>query len=72
MPYGKVPVLEVDGKKIGESVAICRYVGKLAKLCGNDDLENLKIDEVVDTISDVQKSMYDSLQLFSKELFGNQ
>lgn len=56
MPFGQVPVLEVDGKKIGQSVAISRYVGKLAKLDGGNDLENFEIDSVVDSFSDVQKS----------------
>lgn len=28
MPLEKLPVLEVDGVKIGESLAICRYIGK--------------------------------------------
>lgn len=28
MPLGKVPVLEVNGVKISESLAISRYIGK--------------------------------------------
>lgn len=56
MPFGQVPVLEVDGKKIGQSVAISRFAGKLAKLAGDNDVEDLEIDSVVDSFSDVQKS----------------
>lgn len=56
MPYGQVPVLEVDGKKIAQSLTICRYAGNLAKLSGNNPLENAEIDAVVDSFADVQKS----------------
>lgn len=56
MPYGQVPVLEVDGKKMGQSIAICRYAAQLAKLDGDNAVENLEIDGVVDTLSDIQKS----------------
>ncbi|XP_014235050.1 glutathione S-transferase-like [Trichogramma pretiosum] len=54
MPFGQVPVLEVNGKKINQSTAICRYLAKQVGLTGQDDWENLEIDAVVDTISDLR------------------
>lgn len=54
MPFGQVPVLEVDGKKIPQSVAICRYLAKQHGLAGKDDWEALEIDVTVDTIHDVR------------------
>lgn len=54
MPFGKVPVLEVDGKKIGQSAAICRYLAKQCGLAGKDDWEALEIDATVDTIHDLR------------------
>ncbi|XP_011702075.1 PREDICTED: glutathione S-transferase-like [Wasmannia auropunctata] len=57
MPFGKVPVLEVDGKKIGQSVAICRYLAKQCDLAGKNDWEALEIDSTVDTIHDLRASM---------------
>jgi len=53
MPFGKVPVLEVDGKRINQSVAICRYLAKQCGLAGKNDWESLEIDSAVDTIQDL-------------------
>lgn len=56
MPFGQVPVLEVNGKKIHQSVAITRYLAKQLKLAGDNDLQDLEIDAVVDTINDLRQS----------------
>ncbi|EGI70566.1 Glutathione S-transferase [Acromyrmex echinatior] len=57
MPFGKVPVLEVDGKKIDQSTAISRYLAKQCGLAGKNDWESLEIDSTVDTIHDVRASI---------------
>ncbi|KAF5279389.1 hypothetical protein FQA39_LY05499 [Lamprigera yunnana] len=54
MPFGQVPVLEVDGKQAHQSIAICRYVAKQVKVNGADDWEDLEIDAIVDTINDLR------------------
>ncbi|KOC69921.1 Glutathione S-transferase, partial [Habropoda laboriosa] len=54
MPFGQVPVLEVDGKKYAQSVAITRYVAKQVGLAGKNDLEALEIDSIVDSIHDLR------------------
>ncbi|KAI4484115.1 hypothetical protein M0804_007571 [Polistes exclamans] len=56
-PFGQVPMLEVDGKKISQSVAISRYLAKQFKLAGKDDWENLEIDATVDTIHDLRSKI---------------
>lgn len=56
MPFGQVPVLEVSGKKIHQSVAISRYLAKQCGLAGKDDWEALEIDAAVDTIHDLRQS----------------
>ncbi|NP_001165924.1 glutathione S-transferase S8 isoform X1 [Nasonia vitripennis] len=53
-PFGQMPVLEVDGKKINQTNAICRYLAKQYGLAGANDWENLEIDATVDTIHDLR------------------
>ncbi|CAB0041531.1 unnamed protein product [Trichogramma brassicae] len=53
-PFGQVPLIEIDGKVINQSTAICRYLAKQVGLSGKDDWENLEIDATVDTIHDIR------------------
>ena len=57
MPYGQVPVLEVDGKQMHQSSAICRYFAKQCGLAGKNDFEAYEIDATVDTIHDLRSSV---------------
>lgn len=57
-PFGKVPVLEFDGKTVVQSIAIARYLGTQAGLGGNNAFENLQIDIIVDTIGDYRQGMF--------------
>ncbi|KAF5279386.1 hypothetical protein FQA39_LY05496 [Lamprigera yunnana] len=54
MPFGQVPVLEVNGKRAHQSVSICRYLGRLCKLNGVNEWEDLEIDSTADTINDLR------------------
>lgn len=56
-PFGQVPMLEIDGKKINQSTAIARYVAKQVGLAGKNDLEALEIDAIVDTIHDIRAKL---------------
>lgn len=56
MPFGQMPVLEHNGKVAHQSVAISRYLAKQVKLVGKDDWEDLEIDAVVDTFTDLRSS----------------
>ena len=53
-PFGKTPVLEVDGKQAHQSIAICRYLAKQFGLNGSNDWEALEIDAIVDTFTDLR------------------
>lgn len=56
MPMGQMPVLEINGHRIAQSVAIARYIAKEAGLTGTNDFENLLIDSTVDTINELRSS----------------
>lgn len=67
-PMGQVPVLEIDGIQVYQSMSILRYVAKLVGLAGKDDWENLQIDIAADNVSDFRASMY--FFCVHNELFG--
>ncbi|KAG4070442.1 hypothetical protein HA402_005674 [Bradysia odoriphaga] len=52
MPMGQMPVLEVDGRRVHQSISMARYIAKRVGLAGNTDWENLIIDTAVDTVND--------------------
>lgn len=56
-PFGKVPILEIDGKVLSQCKAICRYLGKQVGLSGKDDWENLQIDIMADTVDDLRSAV---------------
>jgi len=66
MPFGKVPVLEIDGKVLNQSTAITRYLSKKAGLAGSDDWESLLIDIAVDNIHDLRQGKYECLEYLFK------
>lgn len=53
MPYGALPVLELDGQVLSQSNAINRYVGKLANLYPADAWQAALCDEVMDAVEDI-------------------
>lgn len=53
-PWGKVPVLEVDGKVVSETLAICRYLAREAGLAGESNWESLQIDMLADVAMDMR------------------
>ncbi|XP_050424780.1 glutathione S-transferase-like [Adelges cooleyi] len=52
MPFGKVPILEIDGQVLNQSSAITRYLARKAGLAGIDDWESMLIDIAVDNVHD--------------------
>lgn len=53
MPLGQIPVLEVDGVKLPQSLAIARFLAKQFQLAGKDNFEQAIVDAVLDTIGDL-------------------
>lgn len=52
MPMGQMPVLEVDGQRVHQSISMARFLAKTIGLSGSNPWEDLQIDIVVDTIND--------------------
>jgi len=57
IPLGQLPALQVDGKVLGQSKAICRYLAKQFKLTGKDDWEAALVDAYVDCVDDVTSNL---------------
>lgn len=55
MPLRQMPVLEVDSKKIYQSIPIVRYLGSILGLAGKDAWENVQIDIATETVSDFRR-----------------
>lgn len=68
-PYGKLPVLEENGKKLSQSFAIARYLAKKFNLNGADDFEAAKCDEYTDVVKDVLKGKETKKQTFPLSLW---
>jgi glutathione S-transferase len=52
-PFHQLPVIEVDGKIIGQTGAIARYCGKVSNLYSDDDFNAAKIDQIIDAATDI-------------------
>ena len=57
LPFGQLPVLEVDEVTIGQSMAIARYLANEYGIAGTSNMVKAQVDEVVDVINDVQNVM---------------
>jgi len=51
---GKVPYLEVDGVKIGQSKAIERYLAREFGLMGATAIEGAQVDQLCETVRDIK------------------
>lgn len=53
VPFHQLPVLEIDGKIVGQTGAIARFCGKLSGLYPKNDLLAAKVDQIIDTATDI-------------------
>lgn len=58
LPFGTLPLLEHNGKKYVQSLAIMRYLGKLFDFYGKDDEEKQLIDSIMDGTIDLKYALY--------------
>ncbi len=64
LPYGQLPVLEVDGQVLAQSGAIARFCGKLAGLYPNEDaMAAARVDELLETATDITAQFGPSMRV---------
>ncbi|XGW08993.1 hypothetical protein V3C99_011365 [Haemonchus contortus] len=66
MPFGQLPVLEVDGKQLPQSVAIVRYLARKYGFAGKSAWE----EAVVDSIADQFKDFLNEVRPYFKVFLG--
>ncbi|VDO32212.1 unnamed protein product [Haemonchus placei] len=52
LPFGQLPVLEVDGKQLAQSCAIARYLARQFGLAGKNAFDEAVVDSIVDQFKD--------------------
>lgn len=57
MPLGALPVAEIDGKQVPQTMALVRYFGKQSGLYPEDAWKSLMVDQVVETVTDMQSAI---------------
>ena len=53
MPFGQVPVLEVDGKMLAQSITIARHLARENGLAGETSWDQAIADQYVDCLTDL-------------------
>jgi len=57
MPFGQLPVLQIDSEKIGQSSAIAHYLALQFGLAGKTPIESLKCHALAETVRDLMEMM---------------
>merc|ERR1711892_145214 len=52
-PLGQLPVLEMEGQTLGQSMTIARYLARRFGLAGQNDLDAAEADQAVDAVTDL-------------------
>ena len=56
-PFGVLPVLEENGRKLGGSMIIARHLGEKNGLAGRDEFENAEIASIADAVNDLNQEI---------------
>ncbi len=72
IPFRQLPVLVIDGQSIAQTGAIARICGKISGMYPNDLVEAGKVDQIIDTVTDINvlinPSMRESDPVIKKQL----
>lgn len=52
VPFTTLPFLVVDGVRIGQSIAVARYLARKVGIAGRNPIEEALADGIVDLVSD--------------------
>ena len=63
LPEANIPLLEVDGKYLTESLAILRYVGNIGNLIPQDPFEQAKMDAGISLTNDVADVLFPTFMI---------
>ncbi|HKU98595.1 MAG TPA: glutathione S-transferase family protein [Vineibacter sp.] len=63
MPFGALPVLEIDGRAVAQSNSINRYVGRLAGLYPADPWQAALCDEAMDAVEEIAARVFATIVL---------
>ncbi len=58
LPYGQVPILELDGETYAQGGAILRWAGRQSGLYPEDEKLQLRCDGIEDALSDIKRLLY--------------
>mmetsp|Transcript_10457 Transcript_10457/g.8060 ORF Transcript_10457/g.8060 Transcript_10457/m.8060 type:complete len:210 (-) Transcript_10457:155-784(-) len=67
-PFDQLPVMDIDGERLGQSGALSRYCAKLAGLYPSDPLAALRADEIFEMGQEMSE-MNPIVNIFTGELF---
>ena len=64
LPYGQLPVLDVDGVRLAQSVSIARFCGQVSGLYPKDNLvDQARVDELLDTCTQLTHILGSSMSI---------
>ena len=68
LPYGQLPVLDVDGVRYAQTGAIARFCGQLSGLYPTSDpIAALRVDELLDAATEINYELYPTMRVKDPE-----
>jgi glutathione S-transferase len=62
IPFRQLPVLVIDGQSIAQTGGIARICGKLSGMYPEDIIEAGKVDQIIDTVTDINELLTPSMR----------
>jgi len=59
MPFGQMPMFEIDGRRVVQSQAILRHLARAHGLDGADEAERIACDIAAEAVRDAQNRLFD-------------